>query len=70
MGVARWWVWLPCLFLQGSAHTSIEPQHGINQVKHLADTGLILMAMDDPKLLAYYVPVSAIFPGIVAGRTL
>ena len=46
----------PCL-LQGSTHTCIEPQHNINRVCHLADSGLLLMAVEDPKLLAYYVPV-------------
>lgn len=43
---------------QGSTYTSIEPQHDINKMCHLADTGMILMAVEDPKMLAYYVPVS------------
>ena len=44
--------------LQGSAYTSIEPEHDINKVCHLPNSGMVLMAQEDPKLLAYYIPVS------------
>ncbi len=57
----------PSSHIQGSAYTSIEPEHGINQVHHLPGSGLVLMAVEDPKMLAYYVPVSPPYGILLTG---
>lgn len=40
----------------GSAHTSVEPAHPLNQMCHIPESGLVLMAVEDPKMQAYYIP--------------
>ena len=43
--------------MQGAAFTAIEPEHGINDLCHFGDSGLLLMATEDSKMLSYYIPV-------------
>ena len=44
--------------LQGSAFTAIEPEPDINALCYLPEKGLLLLATNDTKMLAYYIPVS------------
>ena len=46
------------LALQGQSITTIEPDNEINDVCHVPNSGLVLMAMDHTTLLSYYIPVS------------
>ena len=45
------------IILQGAAFTAIEPEHGINDLCHFGDSGLLFMATEDSKMLTYYIPV-------------
>lgn len=42
----------------------MEPAHPLNQVCHVPESGLVLMAVEDPKMQAYYIPVSQLLAGI------
>jgi ribosome biogenesis protein ENP2 len=42
----------------GSPFTAIEPDHAINDVCYLPETGMVFMACEDSKMLSYYIPVS------------
>lgn len=48
----------PLSSLQGSAFTAIQPESDINALCYLSGTGLLLLATEDTKMLAYYTPVS------------
>ena len=45
-------------FVKGSPFTAVEPEHQINDVCYLQETGMIFMACEDSKMLSYYIPVS------------
>ena len=47
---------------QGQSLTTIEPDNEINDVCHVPNSGLVLMAMDHTTLLSYYIPVSQCRP--------
>lgn len=49
---------LPISPLQGSAFTAIEPEPDVNALCYFPETGLLLLATNDTKMLAYYIPVS------------
>jgi ribosome biogenesis protein ENP2 len=40
----------------GSPFTAVEPEHQINDVCYLQETGMIFMACEDSKMLSYYIP--------------
>ncbi|CAI7990527.1 Nucleolar protein 10 [Geodia barretti] len=40
----------------GSPFTAIEPEHAINSVCYLPETGMVFMACEDSKMLSYYIP--------------
>jgi ribosome biogenesis protein ENP2 len=42
----------------GSPFTAIEPEHAVNDVCYLQETGMVFMACEDSQMLAYYIPVS------------
>lgn len=48
----------PIFLLQGTTFTAVEPEHGINNLCHFGDSGLLFMASEDSKMLTYYIPVS------------
>ena len=52
---------LPYIYIivfQGKPFTSIEPGTDLNDLCIVPDTGMLFMANEAPKILAYYVPVS------------
>ena len=46
----------------------MEPAHPLNQVCHVPESGLVLMAVEDPKMQAYYIPVSQLL-WVISGLT-
>ena len=44
---------------QGKAFTSVEPGTALNDLCLVPDTGMLFLANEAPKILTYYIPVSA-----------